>query len=252
MSRLCEVHDLGEVPYADALQLQERLAVEISNGMRMPTMLLLEHPPVYTIGRTGSDDDLLWDLQQRAENGIEVHKVDRGGEATYHGPGQLVGYPLMPLGPVDLTGSLPKTDYIEFIRGIESVIIRSLAHLGLVAGQIQGKTGVWIQPDVASRCPHCPPEARKAPTKLAAIGIKIDSRGVSRHGFALNVSPDMRLWDGIVACGMPEARTISLADLLEPVPDMQEIKQEVVKSFGREFGFSMQFATSQTLKTIAL
>lgn len=251
MSPVCEVYDLGEVPYSEALQLQKRLAAEIGQGTRSPTLLLLEHPPVFTIGRTGSEQDLLWKRGRREQMGIEVHWVDRGGEATYHGPGQLVGYPLMPLGAVESASRMPKADYVGFIRKIESVIIRSVAELGLVAGQIKGKTGVWVQPDVASRCPHCPPEARKSPTKLAAIGLKIDGRGVSQHGFALNVSPEMRYWEGIVACGMQDARPISLADLLDPLPSMRAIKHQIVESYGHVFELSMKFVRSESLTIFA-
>ena len=108
----------------------------------------------------------------------------------------------------------------------------------LVSGQIDGLTGVWVQPDVASRCPHCPPSARRQPSKIAAIGVKVDSHGVTRHGFALNVNPDMEYWDGIIACGLVDHPAISLADLFQPAPAMGQVATHVVESFAAVFGFT--------------
>jgi len=114
-------------------------------------------------------------------------------------------------------------------------IITALARLGLAAGQRQGLTGVWIQADVHSRCPRCSPEDRKKPAKIAAIGVKVDARGVSRHGFALNVNPDMEYWDGIIACGLQDEPIVSLADLFSEPPTMERVKEEVVKAFKEVF-----------------
>jgi lipoate-protein ligase B len=119
---------------------------------------------------------------------------------------------------------------------LEKVIITALAGFGLVTGQRKGLTGVWIQADVHSRCPRCSPEDRKKPAKIAAIGVKVDARGVSRHGFALNVNPDMEYWDGIVACGLQDEPTVSLADLFTDPPSMGAVKAEVVRAFGEVFG----------------
>jgi lipoate-protein ligase B len=114
------------------------------------------------------------------------------------------------------------------------MIIIALARLGIAVGQRAGKTGVWIQSDVHSRCPRCKPEDRQKPAKVAAIGVKVDARGVSRHGFALNVNPDMDYWNGVVACGLSEP-VVALADLLEPVPSMQGVKAEIIKAFYATF-----------------
>lgn len=249
MKMRCDVFDLGMVPFQQAVDLQNSLAEEIARGQRPPALLLLEHPPIYTIGRTGDAKDVLWETRKLREMGIEVQPADRGGEATYHGPGQLVGYPLLALGTVDQTGRLPAADYVGYIRKLEAVLIRAMAELGLAAAQVRGNTGVWVQPDVASRCKRCPPEARKAPTKLASIGIKVDSKGVSRHGFALNVRPDMRHWEGIIACGLSDSRQISLADLLDPVPSMGTVKQRVKHEFGRAFAFHMRERTLKLDRT---
>jgi lipoyl(octanoyl) transferase len=119
---------------------------------------------------------------------------------------------------------------------LEEALIIALAQLGLVAGQRPGLTGVWIQADVHSRCPRCKPEDRKKPAKIAAIGVKVDSRGVSRHGFALNVNPNMEYWDGIIACGLQDEPIVSLADLFETPPSMERVKLEVVAAFREVFG----------------
>ena len=240
-----EVLDLGLIEYETAWKLQERFALEIAEGKRPPTLLLLEHPHVYTFGRRGKQENLLWGESQLREKGIAIHWVDRGGDVTYHGPGQLVGYPLLPLIPIRLHRSLrpvksnsriPDADYVGYVRKLEKTLINALAKLGLAAGQRQGLTGVWIQADVHSRCPRCKPEDRKKPAKIAAIGVKVDARGISRHGFALNVNPNMEYWDGIIACGLQDEPIASLADLFVSPPAMERVKAAVVDAFGDVFG----------------
>ena len=210
-----EVLDLGLIEYERAWKLQDEYAREIAEGKRPPTLLLLEHPHVYTFGRRGKQENLLWGESQLKEKGIAIHWVDRGGDVTYHGPGQLVGYPLLPLGRPSPSiwesfqtrresDTIPEADYVGYVRKLEKTLIVALARLGLAAGQRSGLTGVWIQADVHSRCPRCKPEDRKKPAKIAAIGVKVDARGISRHGFALNVNPDMEYWDGIIACGLQD------------------------------------------------
>ncbi len=237
---ICEVRRLSLIPYTAAWDLQRRLAAEIAAGTRPATLLLLEHPHTYTFGRRGQSQNLLWGEAELRARGVEVHWVDRGGDVTYHGPGQLVGYPLLPLGKLDPGGRLPQADYVGYVRKLEEMLIQTLAGFGLVCGQIPGLTGVWVQPDVASRCPHCPPAARLAPSKIAAIGVKVDARVVSQHGFALSVNPDMAYWTGIIGCGLAEHASISLADLLDArTPPMEAVMDEVVRQFGRVFGYQM-------------
>lgn len=250
----CELHDLGLIDYERAWQLQEEYAGQVASGQRPPTLLLLEHPHVYTFGRLGHAENLLWGQEQLSQRGVNVLWVDRGGDVTYHGPGQLVGYPLIPLGkpeslkvqqskPGAPAGSvstrIPQGDYVGYLRKLEQVLIVALARLGLVAGQQPGLTGVWVQADVFSRCPRCRPEDRQKPAKIAAIGVKVDARGISRHGFALNVDPDMTYWDGIIACGLADYPVASLADLLSPAPGISRVKQEVARAFGEVFGLEM-------------
>lgn len=235
---ICDVRRLGQVPYAEAWELQKQLAAQRATGQIPDTLLLLEHPHTYTFGRKGQATNLLWDEAQLRARGVDVHWVDRGGDITYHGPGQLVGYPILALGaPSAADGRLPQADYVGYVRKLEAVLIRVCARFGLATGQVSGLTGVWVQPDVASRCPHCPPAARAAPSKIAAIGVKVDARGVSQHGFALNVAPDMAYFDGIIGCGLKDHASISLADLLDAPPPMSAVMDEAARQFLRVFGY---------------
>ena len=244
-----QVIDLGLIEYAPSWKLQDEYAAEIAAGTRPPTLLLLEHPHTFTFGRKGHAENLLWSPEELTRRGVSVHWVDRGGDVTYHGPGQLVGYPLIPLGRLGVqnlqilhpaiqsletlesaSNHIPDADYVGYVRKLETTLVAALARLGLAAGQRSGLTGVWVQADVWSRCPRCRPEDRAKPAKVAAIGVKVDAKGVTRHGFALNVNPDMEYWDGIVACGLSEP-VVALADLLDPVPTMERVKEEVAAAF---------------------
>jgi lipoyl(octanoyl) transferase len=238
LSSTFALQDLGLIEYESAWKLQDEYAAEIAAGKRDPTLLLLEHPHVYTFGRRGHAENLLWGEEQLKKKGIDVHWVDRGGDVTYHGPGQLVGYPLLPLGQVNAEDKIPQPDYVGYVRKLEKTLIVALASLGVAAGQRSALTGVWIQADVHSRCARCKPEDRKKPAKIAAIGVKVDARGISRHGFALNVNPDMDYWEGIIACGLSEP-VVSLADLLSPVPSMESVKSQVASAFQEVFEFKI-------------
>ena len=246
------VENLGLVDYESAWKLQDTYAAEIAAGTRPPTLLLLEHPHVYTFGRRGQAENLLWNKSELKEKNVAVHWVDRGGDVTYHGPGQLVGYPLLQLEqikpdrsreePLNLKDEIVRpvrSDYVGYVRKLEQVLIVALARLGVVAGQQSGLTGVWVQADVWSRCPRCRPEDKQKPAKVAAIGVKVDARGVTRHGFALNVNPDMSYWDGIIACGIADYPVVSLADLLPQPPEMDRVKKEIIAAFGEVFGYEM-------------
>ena len=244
------VIDLGLIEYETAWKLQDEYAAEIAAGSRPPTLLLLEHPHVYTFGRKGHAENLLWGEAELKKRGVAIHWVDRGGDVTYHGPGQLVGYPLLPLGnqradpPLAAqfpeSGHIPQADYVGYVRRLEKMLITALARLGLAAGQRPGLTGVWVQADIYSRCPRCKPEDREKPAKIAAIGVKVDARGISRHGFALNLNPDMTYWDGIIACGLQDEPVVSIEELLTPPPTMQAVKREVVGAFAEVFGYEMK------------
>jgi len=231
---VCHVYRLGQMDYEQAWSLQDRLAQAIGRGQHPPCLLLLEHPHTYTFGRRGQAENLLWDEPELERRGVRVYWVDRGGDVTYHGPGQLVGYPLLPLAPVGLhpaPGSdhphLPQADYVGYLRRLENVLILALGHLGVTAFPIEGLTGVWVQQG-------------EAPAKIAAIGVKVDARGVSRHGFALNVNPNMAYWDGIIGCGLKDAAITSLAACLGRPVSMDDAIQSVVAAFGAVFACLMK------------
>ncbi len=217
----CEVRCLGLVPYQQAWDLQAELAAQIAAGAQLPILLLLEHPHTYTFGRRGQAANLLWNEAELKQRGVEVYWVDRGGDVTYHGPGQLVGYPLIPLETRGLATScqndtrrLPQADYVGYLRRLEQVIIQALHQLGVEAGRIKNLTGVWVDG-----------------AKIAAIGVKVDAHGITRHGFALNVAPDMSYWNGIIGCGLAGYSVTSLASLLPTPPSMPQVISAVIAAF---------------------
>ena len=229
----CQVRCLGLVPYQPAWDLQAQLASKIAAGELPPTLLLLEHPHTYTFGRRGQASNLLWGEEELKQRGVEVFWVDRGGDVTYHGPGQLVGYPLIPLKSTGLVASpqgdtsvLPQADYVGYLRNLEQVLIQALGQFGVQAGRIQNLTGVWVKG-----------------AKIAAIGVKVDAHGITRHGFALNVAPDMTYWNGIIGCGLAGYSVTSLAHLLKESPSMQQVIQAVISSFEDVFQYSCQVTT---------
>lgn len=221
---------MGVVPYQQAWDLQTQLASQVASREIPATLLLLEHPHTYTFGRSGHANNLLWNDEQLKERGIQVYWVDRGGDVTYHGPGQLVGYPLIQLKNQGLlssletdTTTLPQADYLGYLRKLEQVIIMALQSFGVKAQRIKKLTGVWVNG-----------------AKIAAIGVKVDVHGVARHGFALNVSPDMSYWDGIIGCGLDGYSITSLATLLTAPPSMQQVRQAVINAFGEVFRFDCE------------
>ena len=244
MTQPCIVYQLGLVPYSQAWDLQNRLAAEIASGERPPTLLLLEHPHTFTFGRRGQANNLLWDEAELARRGITVHWVDRGGDVTYHGPGQLVGYPLIPLGlnktlvTHDST-HIPQADYVGYVRKLEQTLISGLARLGVMSGQVSGMTGVWVQPNHPSHLVEARTDESHPPAKIAAIGVKVDAVGVTRHGFALNLNPDMTYWEGIIACGLVGHPVTSLAEILQPTPTIHKVIEVTIAAFGDVFGYKM-------------
>ena len=248
MKATCIVNWLGQVPYEEAWQLQDRLAGEIAEEKRQPTLLLLEHPHTYTFGRQAQAENLLWDEAELARRGVAVHWVDRAGDVTYHGPGQLVGYPLLPLAPGGLqttpsrrSAHLPQADFVGYLRKLEQVLIGALDHFGVVGEQITGLTGVWVGKQTAGSTTTKSADPFENWAKVAAIGVKVDVKGISRHGFALNVNPNMTFWDGIVGCGLEGYQETSLAELLNPPPSMPAVRDAVVSAFSDIFGYIMEW-----------
>ena len=204
-----DVRRLGLVPYDDAWALQNRLADARRAGVVLDTLILLEHPHTYTIGRSGTRDHVFLSEAEMAARGITCLDVDRGGDVTYHGPGQLVGYPILDLGPTPDVGL--------YLRNLEGCLIDVLADFGIAAGRLSGYTGVWI-----------------GDRKIAAIGIKV-SQGVTTHGFALNVSTDLSLFTHILACGIPDKGVTSMALEIGAAPEMAAVEAAVVAHFSERF-----------------
>jgi lipoyl(octanoyl) transferase len=201
------------VPYAEALALQRALVEDRRAGRIENTLLLLEHPHVLTLGVRGDGgrSHILATDAALAARGIEIHETGRGGDITYHGPGQLVGYPIVDLSP-------DRRDVHRYVRDLEDVLIRTAASYGVEAGRVEGLTGVWVGRD-----------------KLAAIGVRI-ARWITSHGFALNVTTDLSNFDLIVPCGIPDRGVTSLARLLGRSFDIHEVEDRVAAQFAAVFG----------------
>lgn len=228
---------LGMVDYQRAWQLQNRLAERIAAGEQPPTLLLLEHPHTYTIGRRGGRQHILWAAEEIERRGIAVFEVDRGGDITYHGPGQLVGYPLMPLAAPGWQGErLPQADFIGYVRRLEQVLIGTLQTYGLSAVQREGLTGVWVERFGGN-----------VPVKIASIGVKVDARGVTRHGFALNVQPEMDYWQGIVPCGLDGVQMSALNEWIEPVPSVEAVARRVADAFMEIFDLRVEWLAKESV-----
>lgn len=233
MNKVCSVQYLGLVDYQCAWDYQNMLADEVSSGERDNTLLLLEHPHTYTVGRRGGAENLIWSEEELAEKSIDVLWVDRGGDITYHGPGQIVGYPILRLTPIGSAepGSL-RVDYIGYIRRLEQVLIDALAVFEIQAFRIDRKTGVWVT---------TPGELN--PGKIASIGVKVDANGVSRHGFALNVNPDMTYWQGIIPCGLTQVKMINMVQILPGFDQKEAVISALRQNFGLVFRMEMQHQT---------
>ena len=217
---LLQVLDLGTVDYGTALKLQETLVDLRKRGRIADTLLLLEHPPVITVGRNAKAANIVASTEFLAERGVEVFEINRGGDVTFHGPGQLVGYPI-----VDLRQHTPKLGAVEFVRRMEETLIRACADWDIGAERVAGLTGVWT------------PEK-----KIAAIGVHI-SRGVTSHGFALNVTTDLEYFKLIVPCGISDKPVTSMEQELGgrvtqggKKLEMEAVQQSITRQWGYVFG----------------
>ena len=223
-SNTCRATWLGTVDYLEARELQLALLEKVHAGAEPNTMLLLEHPHVYTKGRLSKQTDVLLPEEELAARGIPVYETDRGGQVTYHGPGQLVIYPIINLrewgGPV------------KYVRALEQVVIATLAEMGITANCESGNTGVWTDQG-----------------KIAAIGVKI-SRGIAFHGLALNVNTDLSLYQNIIPCGIADRSVTSMAAILGDPVDLELVRYGMVYQFGREFGFRMEDGVAENLVSI--
>ncbi|NLF64076.1 MAG: lipoyl(octanoyl) transferase LipB [Chloroflexi bacterium] len=217
-----QVSWLGCIPYDEAWALQQRLAVARADGRSPDRLLLLEHPPVYTLGRSAHAENLLLDDEALAAEGIAVRHVDRGGDITYHGPGQLVGYPILDLRAIAAAQGRSYPDLHAYLRALEETLIVVLAGLGIAARRYPDYTGVWV-------------DERGEPEKIAAIGVKVSSRGITSHGFALNVAPNLAHFAGIIPCGIAEHGVTSIAALRGEAPALPDLVPIVSEAFAQQF-----------------
>jgi lipoyl(octanoyl) transferase len=224
---MIHVLHLGLVPYETALELQRTLLQLRKAGRIENTLLLLEHPPVITLGRNAKLDNVLASPEFLAQRGVELHEIDRGGDVTFHGPGQLVAYPIF-----DLRSFEPKIGAVEFVRRLEEVLIRTCGDFGVGTQRIKGMTGVWTY---ALR--------NKPEAKISAIGVHI-SGGVTTHGFALNVSTDLDYFTLIVPCGLTGKQVTSIERELQKPVAMEEVATAASRNFGRVFQSQMLWLQS--------
>lgn len=224
---------LGTMPYEEAWEYQAKLAQEVAERGSLGQLLLLEHPPTYTFGRKGHAEHLLMDEAERERQGIALHWVDRGGDVTYHGPGQLVGYPILALAQLQQRES---ADLHLYLRQLEQSLIDTLAQFGLHSWRYSGYTGVWVD-QVASETPHAMP----SPHKIAAIGVKVTGKGVTMHGFALNVAPNLAHFRGIIPCGITEHPVTSLAQQLGKQYTSAELIPAYLRAFSNCFGVTTEW-----------
>ena len=222
----CLTVDLGLLGYAEAYALQKRVVAARKGGAIEDVLLLCEHPHVITLGRSGKRDNLLASEHVLRQKGVEFHATDRGGDITYHGPGQTLGYPILNLGAI-------RRDVVWYVRMLEEAMIRATAEFGITAERVAGKTGIWVG-------------AGSTEEKLAAIGVRI-SRWVTSHGFAYNVSTDLRNFDLIVPCGIADRKATSLEKLLGRGVEEKEVAPRIAKHLGELLGLEMREASKKEL-----
>lgn len=211
--RTLTVHQLGRMDYTAAWEVQRQLARQRSSGQIGDTLLLVEHPPVITLGNKARPDHIRATPEALAARGVVVVQSDRGGEVTYHAPGQLVAYPIFKL-------SQHGSDVGRYVRGLEESVIRVLASYGITGERVVGLTGVWVRGGAA---------------KICAIGVKLSASGVTTHGLALNVDPDLSGFDLIVPCGITDRGVTSLAAELGAAPPLAEVAERLIGQIGEVF-----------------
>jgi len=240
---ICLTIDLGLVGYAEAYALQRRIVAARKADAIADVLLLCEHPHVITQGRNGKREHLLASENVLRQKGVDFHETSRGGDITYHGPGQIVGYPIVNLAAI-------RRDVVWYVRMLEEVMIRPTADYGVIAAREPGKTGIWVshakEATQSSRQEQSGQSSETLPEKLGAIGVHI-SRWVTSHGFAYNVSTDLRFFDLIVPCGIADRKATSLEKLLNRRVDSHEVAGRLTKHFGEVFGREMQQASAEEL-----
>ena len=218
--KTCAIVDLGMIGYAEAYALQKRIAAARKADAIGDVLLLCEHAPVITQGRNGKREHLLVSGDLLRQRNVEFFETSRGGDITFHGPGQLVGYPILNLGAI-------RRDVVWYVRRLEEVMIRTTAEFGIQAFRVPGRTGIWVN------------VAPGTDEKLGAIGVHL-SRWVTSHGFAYNVATDLRYFDLIVPCGIAGRKTTSLEKLLSRAVNLGEVRPHVSRDFAEVFGLEMR------------
>jgi len=239
----CLTVDLGLIGYAEAYALQKRVVAARKAGAIEDVLLLCEHPHVITQGRNGKREHLLAGENVLRQKGVDFHETSRGGDITYHGPGQIVGYPILNLAAI-------RRDVVWYVRMLEEVMIRATGNYGVIATREPGKTGIWVahgkEATQSSRREQSVQNGETALEKLGALGVHI-SRWVTSHGFAYNVSTDLRFFDLIVPCGIADRKATSLEKLLSRRVDSREVAGRLAEHFGEVFGREMQQASMEEL-----
>lgn len=216
-----DVEWLGQVDYLVAWEQQKGLVAErLDQPEATGKFLLLEHPPTYTLGRNGRLANLLLTEKELSQQGIAFYQVDRGGDITYHGPGQLVGYPILSLKRVYDQPGLGMVQ--RYVNDLEEVLIKTVAQFGVVAQRFAGHRGVWV-------------ETANGLNKIAAIGVRIQKGGITSHGFALNVNPDLTYFDHIIPCGIRDHGVVSLAQFLAEPVTIAQVLPHLIAAFSEVF-----------------
>jgi lipoyl(octanoyl) transferase len=231
--------DLGLMGYAEAYALQKRVVAARKAAAIEDVVLFCEHPPVITLGRSGKRENLLASEHVLKQKGVEFHSSDRGGDITYHGPGQIVGYPILNLGAI-------RRDVVWYVRMLEEAMIRATAEFGIAAERVTGKTGIWVNVEEAGSSLATRHSPLATSEKLGAIGVHI-SRWVTSHGFAYNVSTDLRFFDLIVPCGIADCKATSLEKLLGRNVEEKEVAPRIANHLGKLFGLELKEASRKEL-----
>src|SRR5499425_66152 len=224
--KICHTMDLGLIGYPEAYALQKRIAAARKADAIEDVLLLCQHPHVITQGRNGKREHLLVSEHVLRQKGVEFYESSRGGDITYHGPGQIVGYPILNLGAI-------RRDVVWYVRMLEETMIRATAEFGIAAKRVAGKTGIWV-------------DQGNTEEKLGAIGVHI-SRWVTSHGFAFNVSTDLRFFDLIVPCGISDRKATSLEKLLVRKVEAAEVAPRLATHLGELFGLKMEETSRKKL-----
>jgi lipoyl(octanoyl) transferase len=214
--RICEARFLGRVKYTDGLAMQEQAVEQLKEGSGAEQLYLLEHNHVFTLGRAANASNILASPQQLEAEGIELHETGRGGDVTYHGHGQLVGYPIISLKP-------DRQDVHRYVRDLEEVLMRTVGDYGITGRRIAGLTGVWV-----------------GNQKIAAIGVRI-ARWITSHGFALNVNTDLNFFRKIVPCGITDKGVTSIAEQIGTEPNLCEVGKVAAGHFAEVFARDIKF-----------